>query len=231
MHSGTGTKPGTNSSAARSPVSRLVAGIEMLGGVAGGNLVGGFLKQMGLSASNTPQVNAARMADSLHARMDAPETPGKFWRRGPTLRRREVMRKPDELSKCEGDEDLIDLINSSEPFKLQLRTIAETWMAGVDEAEHENACRLRMLVWCVELYDFADPEGTSELRDRRDAAGRFCWDHYKIDAANPPPEYANSTGPWKLVRHCRRYDVLSKQVRAREMFKAPMPREDWGGGG
>lgn len=107
------------------------------------------------------------------------------------------------------------------------------WHDRVDSREYANASRLSGLLWCVELYVFAeDPE----KEDRCRAVVAYVREQYRIDALNPPQVYQEHGGnPWKLVRLCRRFDVMSRNIREREMLRSPAARspevagEDWGG--
>lgn len=214
MHSERETKTATKQQERPSLVYTLAAGIELIGGIASHRQLSSFVKQLGLNSKHSPQRNAELVADSIYARMDSPETPGREWARGPTLRRREPMQRPDELPDL--DEDLIDLLTDTSGLKTRLQGVCIRWVEGVEDVELENASRLRMLIFACELYVFADPT-LERLGDRWQAVGEFAMRHYRIDVGRPPREYSESIGPWRLARHTRRYDVVSRSVRLREM--------------
>lgn len=167
---------------------------------------GEAIRSMGLAPGNAPTLNAALMADSIWSRRD------RDYRAGTPPRR------PDRLP--DSDADMLKLFASGAPAEALLRKQAAEWVDEVEAIELHNASCVRVLIWAVELYGYADPEGTSDLATRRAEAADFCRVQFRIDASNPPPEYFATVGPWGLVKRMRRYDICSRSIRAREMVEA-----------
>lgn len=198
-----------------SPRSRLEAGIALLGNLGAG--ASAFTKTLGLSPEDAPELNALRMANSIweacgrdeYAAVEIPVRSGLV---------------PDT------DEAVIEAMLGSAPADAPTRKACWAWATKVDSREYANASRLGGLLWAVDLYGFADATRSDpEIFARRRSVAVYCREQYGIEADPPPQIYVERGGnPWALVRLCRRFDIMSRSIREREIVVAVETRSRGG---
>lgn len=184
----------------------------------------GLYQNLGMSRAKSVEENAGVMADHLHSRMALGAGTKD------SLKRREVRGRPEGLPL--DDSTALDIITDNNRTQAELRNTVAAWIAYCDTIEYDNASRLQMLIWAVELYDLAkrsdDPKRAEVIA--------FCLAQFGMDPQVHPPEYddhANGRGgPYEMVKYTRRFDICSKSIRSGRMVrkKPPPGSDDFGGG-